>query len=118
MAARMEQIAVADSTYLSEHTGKLASGHFQLRDLGETRIKGLSDPLRVFELQGVGRVRTRLDVSNARGFTKFVGRQSEMAVSRSPPSWRNRFKHASYAIGRTHSGVSLGGSESRALMGF
>src|SRR5262245_29083330 len=75
LAARMEQIAAADSTYLSEHTAKLVSGYFQLRDLGQTRLKGLSDPLHVFELQGVGRVRTRLEVSRARGFTKFVGRQ-------------------------------------------
>jgi class 3 adenylate cyclase/tetratricopeptide (TPR) repeat protein len=80
LAARMEQIAAADSTYLSEHTAKLVSGYFRLRDLGETRIKGLTDPLHVFELEGVGRVRTRLDVSRARGFTKFVGRQSEMAA--------------------------------------
>ena len=80
LAARMEQIAAADSTYLSEHTAKLVSGYFQLRDLGETRIKGLNAPLRVFELEGVGRLRSRLDVSRARGFTKFVGRQSEMAA--------------------------------------
>ncbi len=45
LAARMEQIAAADSTYLSEHTAKLVSGYFQLRDPGETRIKGLNDPL-------------------------------------------------------------------------
>src|SRR5262245_53696412 len=80
LAARMEQIAAADSACLSEHTAKLVSGYFQLRDLGETRIKGLRDPLHVFELEGVGRVRTRLEVSRARGFTKFVGRQSEMAA--------------------------------------
>jgi class 3 adenylate cyclase len=80
LAARMEQIAAADSTYLSEHSAKLVSGYFQLRDLGETRVKGLNDPLHVFELEGVGRVRTRLEVSRARGFTKFVGRSSEMAV--------------------------------------
>src|SRR5262249_18799001 len=77
---RMEQIAAADSTYLSEHTAKLVSGYFQLRDLGETRLKGLNDPLHVFELEGVGRLRTRLDVSRWRGFTKFVGRQSELAA--------------------------------------
>jgi class 3 adenylate cyclase/tetratricopeptide (TPR) repeat protein len=80
LAARMEQIAAADSTYLSEHTAKLVSGYFQLRDLGETRLKGLNDPLHVFELEGVGRVQSRLEVSRARGFTKFVGRQSEMAA--------------------------------------
>jgi hypothetical protein len=57
-----------------------ASKASRLRDLGECQIKGLSDPLHVFELEGVGRVRTGLDLSRARGFTKFVGRQSEMAT--------------------------------------
>src|SRR5215813_5345096 len=80
LAARMEQIAAADSTYLSEHTATLVSGYFQLRDLGETHVKGLNGPLRVFELERVGRVRTRLEVSRARGFTKFVGRNDEMAA--------------------------------------
>jgi class 3 adenylate cyclase/tetratricopeptide (TPR) repeat protein len=80
LAARMEQIAEASKVLLTGHTAKLVSGYFQLRDLGETRIKGLNDPLHVFELTGVGRVRSRLDVSRARGFTKFVGRQSEMAA--------------------------------------
>src|SRR5207247_9796488 len=49
-------------------------------DPDETRIKGLTARLHVFELEGVGRMRTRLDVSHARGFSKFVGRQSEMAA--------------------------------------
>jgi class 3 adenylate cyclase len=56
LAARMEQIADPGKALLTEHTAKLVSGYFQLRDLGETRIKGLSDPLHVFELEGVGRV--------------------------------------------------------------
>jgi class 3 adenylate cyclase len=80
LAARMEQIAEASKVLLTGHMAKLVSGYFQLRDLGETRVKGLGDPLHVFELEGVGRVRSRLDVSRARGFTKFVGRQSEMAA--------------------------------------
>jgi class 3 adenylate cyclase len=80
LAARMEQMADSGKALLTGHTAKLVSGYFQLRDLGETRIKGLSEPLHVFELEGVGRMRTRLDVSRGRGFTKFVGRQSEMAV--------------------------------------
>jgi class 3 adenylate cyclase len=80
LAARMEQMADPGKALLTGHTAKLVSGYFQLRDLGETRIKGLSDLLHVFELEGVGRMRTRLDVSHARGFSKFVGRSSEMAA--------------------------------------
>ena len=80
LAARMEQLAAPGSAYLTEHTAKLVSGFFQLRDLGSFEIKGMRDPVHVHELEGVGRMRTRLDVSHARGFSKFVGRQSEMAA--------------------------------------
>jgi predicted ATPase len=34
----------------------------------------------VRELEGLGCLRTRLEVSRARGFSKFVGRQSEMSA--------------------------------------
>src|SRR6266542_241898 len=80
LAARMEQLAAPGSAYLTEHTAKLVSGFFQLRDLGSFEIKGMRDPVRVHELEGVGRIRTRIDESHARGFSKFVGRQSEMAA--------------------------------------
>src|SRR5438552_4696009 len=80
LAQRMEQMADPGKALLTGHTARLVSGYFQLRDLGETRIKGLTDLLHVLELAGVGRMRTRLDVSHARGFSKFVGRQSEMAA--------------------------------------
>jgi class 3 adenylate cyclase len=80
LAARMEQMADPGKTLLTGETAKLVSGYFQLRDLGEIRVKGLNELVHVFELEGVGRMRTRLEVSQARGFSKFVGRQSEMAV--------------------------------------
>jgi class 3 adenylate cyclase len=80
LAQRMEQIADPGKALLTEHIAKIVSGYCLLRELGETRVKGLHDPLRVFELEGVGRMRTRLEVSHARGFSKFVGRQSEMAA--------------------------------------
>src|SRR6202521_2813016 len=53
LAQRMEQRAAADSTYLTEHTARLVEGYFQLRDLGEFDLKGVSAPLRAYELQGV-----------------------------------------------------------------
>src|SRR3989475_1025994 len=80
LAQRMEQMADPGKALLTGGTAKLVSGYFQHRDLGETRIKGLNDLLHVFEPEGVGRMRTRLDVSHARGFSRFVGRQSEMAA--------------------------------------
>ncbi len=79
LAQRMEQCAAADSSYLTAHTARLVEGYFQVRDLGDFELKGVSAPLRVYELQGVGALRTRLDSSRSRGFSKFVGRDREMA---------------------------------------
>jgi hypothetical protein len=43
-------------------------------------IKGASEPVRVFELEGMSARRTRLEVGRARGLTRFVGRAAEMDV--------------------------------------
>jgi class 3 adenylate cyclase len=80
LAARMEQIAEPGRIYLGEPTAQMCQGFFTLRDLGKHEARGLSQPVRVFELEGLGRVRTRLEVSRSRGFSRFVGRQDEMAA--------------------------------------
>jgi hypothetical protein len=76
----MEQIAAADRVYLSEGTARLVDGYFRVRDLGPTTVKGVREPIRVYQLEDVGALRTRLDVSRRRGFSRFVGRASEMAA--------------------------------------
>jgi class 3 adenylate cyclase/tetratricopeptide (TPR) repeat protein len=80
LAARMQQLAGPDRAYLTEHTAALVSGFFQLRDLGPFEVKGVRDPVRIYELEGPGPLRTRLDISRARGFSRFVGRDEEMKV--------------------------------------
>jgi class 3 adenylate cyclase len=80
LAARMEALASPDTIYLGHATADLATGYFEIEDLGEFQVRGSSDPLRVFELRGVGKLRTRFDVSRARGLSCFVGRQDEMKV--------------------------------------
>src|SRR5262249_44785746 len=74
------QIAEPGRIYLAERTAQMCQGFFALRDVGRHEVKGLTQPVGVFELEGVGRVRTRLEVSRVRGFTRFVGRQSEMGA--------------------------------------
>jgi predicted ATPase len=46
--------------------------------LGPTKVKGVSEPVNVYEVTGLGPLRTRLQRSAGRGYTKFVGRQREM----------------------------------------
>src|SRR5207249_1370892 len=80
LAQRMEQLAEPGKAYLTEHTASLAEGYLALTDLGEFQVKGASRALRVHELTGVGAARGRLDVSRARGFSRFVGRDDEVRV--------------------------------------
>ena len=80
LAQRMEALAEPGKAYLTESTAALATGFLELEDLGEFEIKGASRPVRVFELAGVGAARSRLDLSRERGFSRFVGRDAEMAV--------------------------------------
>ncbi len=80
LAQRMEALAEPGKTYLTEASAALAHGFFELEDLGEFAIKGASQPVRVFELAGVGSARSRLDLSRERGFSRFVGRDREMEV--------------------------------------
>jgi adenylate cyclase len=79
LAQRMETLAEPGKAYLTADTQRLAAGFLELRDLGEFEVKGASEPLRVYELAGVGSARGRLDVAEQRGFSRFVGRATEMA---------------------------------------
>ena len=80
LAQRMEQLAEPGKSYLTSHTAALVAGYLVIEDLGEFEVKGSSEPLRVHELKGVGSARGRLDISRARGFSRFVGRGREMEL--------------------------------------
>ena len=78
LAARMEQLANPGSIVVSEHTHKLTDGYFNFQSLGKTKVKGVEEPVPIYEVTGAGSLRTRLQVSARRGLTRFVGRHSEM----------------------------------------
>jgi class 3 adenylate cyclase/predicted ATPase len=78
LASRMQALAPTGSIAISEQTRKFAEGYFQLKPLGPTKVKGVSEPVNVYEVTGLGPLRTRLQRSAGRGFTKFVGREREM----------------------------------------
>ena len=78
LAARMEQLATPGSILVSEQTHRLTEGYFDFKDLGKTQIKGVEEPLNVYEVVGPGALRTRFQVTARRGLTRFVGRHSEL----------------------------------------
>jgi class 3 adenylate cyclase/tetratricopeptide (TPR) repeat protein len=80
LAARMEQLATPGSTRLTAATLRLAEGFVQVTALGPVPVKGLLEPVDVFELVGAGPARTRLQAASVRGLTRFVGRDAELVA--------------------------------------
>src|SRR5881396_3586301 len=80
LAARVQQLAPPGGITVTEQTARLAAGFFDFLDRGEQSLKGASVPVRVFELRGPGQIRSRLESSRARGFSRFVGRERELAL--------------------------------------
>ncbi len=79
LAGRMEQLADPGSTLLTANTLRLAEGFVEVKSLGPIPVKGLDAPDEVFELIGASPVRSRLHAAMARGLTRFVGRETEIA---------------------------------------
>ena len=78
LAARMEQLARPGTTLMTGTTLRGAEGYVEVKSLGPMPVKGLPEPVAVYEVLGAGTARTRLQASLARGLTRFVGRDAEI----------------------------------------
>jgi class 3 adenylate cyclase len=78
MAARMEQLAAPGTIQVTGETLRLVEDLVQVTALGPVPVKGLVEPVEVFELVGAGAARTRFQAAARRGLTRFVGRSVEM----------------------------------------
>ena len=77
LAARIEQLAAPGTAYVTENTVDLVGAAFEFEDLGPFEVKGVREPVRVYELRGLGTSRARFDLTRARGLSRFVGRRAE-----------------------------------------
>lgn len=82
LAARMEQLARPGTALLTAETLRLVEGYVEVTPLGPVPVKGLPAPIEVYELRRAGPVRARLQAAMARGLTRFVGRDTELAQLR------------------------------------
>jgi hypothetical protein len=82
LASRLQTLAAPGSVVIGESVQKFVEGYFQLKALGASRIKGVSEPVNLYEVTGLGPLRTRLQRSAGRGLTKFVGRERELDALR------------------------------------
>jgi class 3 adenylate cyclase len=78
LASRLQSLANPGSIAISDGLRKLVEGYFAIKVLGPARIKGSSEPVNVYEVLGLGPLRTRLQRAAGRGLTRFVGRAREI----------------------------------------
>jgi hypothetical protein len=78
LAARMEQLARPGTTLVTADTLRLAEGYIEVKPLGPVPIRGLSEPIEIFQITGAGPARTRFQAAVRRGLTLFVGRATEL----------------------------------------
>jgi class 3 adenylate cyclase/tetratricopeptide (TPR) repeat protein len=78
LASRMEQMAKPGSVITTADTHHLAEGYIAMKSLGPVPVKGLADPVQIYEVTGAGPARTRLQAAAGRGLTRFVGRDVEL----------------------------------------
>ena len=78
LAARMEQLARPGTTLVTGQTLRLAEGYVEVTPLGPVPVKGMAEPVEVYEIVRAGPVRSRLQAAAARGLTPFIGREAEL----------------------------------------
>src|SRR6516165_557898 len=69
LASRLQALAAPGSITISDIVRKLVEGYFALEALGPARIKGVSEPVHLYEVTGLGPLRTRLQRVATRGYT-------------------------------------------------
>ena len=82
LAARLEQLARPGTALLAGDTLRLVESYVEVKPLRPAPVKGLPDPVEVYELLRAGPVRSRFQAAAARGLTRFVGRDPELNALR------------------------------------
>ena len=80
LASRLEGLAKAGTTWVSEETFKRTEGFFSFEALGKRKIKGKQESVNVYQIIASSTRRTRFDVSTAMGLTPFVGRERVLEI--------------------------------------
>jgi class 3 adenylate cyclase/tetratricopeptide (TPR) repeat protein len=113
LASRMEGLAESGTTFVTEDTFKLTEGFFRFEALGEKKVKGKEEPIRVYQVIAPSARRTRFDVSAERGLTPFIGRERELELL------LDGFQRAKLGKGQAFSIISEAGcGKSRLLYEF
>ncbi|HZX14509.1 MAG TPA: adenylate/guanylate cyclase domain-containing protein, partial [Thermodesulfobacteriota bacterium] len=80
IAARLQGLAEPNTVVISSATYPLVEGLFECHDLGMHALKGISSPIRVYQVICESGVWSRFEVSATKGLTPLVGREQEVGL--------------------------------------
>ena len=80
LAARLQGLAAANTVVVSATTHGLIEGFFTCQALGEHALKGVEEPMLVYQLLAESGAQTRLDTVAPHGLTPLVGREQELGL--------------------------------------
>ena len=78
LAARMQELATPNSIVIGETTHQLVEGFFYTATLGASLLRGISQPVNVYQVSGEIPAQSRLDIASESGLTPLIGREREV----------------------------------------
>ena len=78
IAARMQKLATPNNIVIGDTTHQLVEGFFRTDALGASPLRGISQPVNVYQVSGEIPVQSRLDVASESGLTPLIGREREV----------------------------------------
>ena len=79
LAARLQALAEPNTVVIADSTRALTRGAFRYVNLGDRKLKGISEPARVWQVAG-DIAASRFEATYVAGLSRFVGREPEVAL--------------------------------------
>lgn len=80
LAARLQGTAAPDSVVISAATARLVQGYFAVQALGLQPLKGIPQPVGVYQVLRESGLQSRFQVARTTGLTPLVGREQEAGL--------------------------------------
>ena len=85
VAARMQKLASPNNIVIGDTTHQLVEGFFRCDALGAAPLRGISQPVNIYQVSGEIPAQSRLDIASEGGLTPLIGRDHE--VERLKQGW-------------------------------
>jgi class 3 adenylate cyclase/tetratricopeptide (TPR) repeat protein len=92
LAARLQSLAEPGAVVVAASTRRLLGDLFNFRNLGRREVKGMSEPIAVWAVEGATASESRFEAVRAARSIGFVGRKAEIefALSRQQLAWQGQ----------------------------